>query len=110
MSENLQLWLLFFAVGLSTFLIRLSFIQFHGSTEALIQRSKHILMLLPPAILAALCIPAVIFTRPLTAYQVDYFQLLAALVAILIAKFSRSVFWPVMGGMLCLWLLRFISS
>lgn len=109
MTDNLQLWILFFAVGLGTFLIRLSFIQLHGSAEALIKRSKHILMLLPPAILAALCIPAIIFTRPLTEYQVDYFQLAAALVAILVARFSKSVFWPVAGGMLCLWLLRYVS-
>jgi len=110
MTDNLQLWLLFVAVGVGTFLIRLSFIQLHGSAEALINRSKHILMLLPPAILAALCIPAIVFSRPLTDYQVEYFQLAAALVAILIARFSRSVFWPVVGGMFCLWLLRFISS
>ena len=109
-TENQQLWLLFFAVGLGTFLIRLSFIQLHGSAEDLIRRSKHILMLLPPAILAALCIPAIIFTRPLTDYHVDYSQLAAALVAILIARFSRSVFWPVAGGMLCLWMLHFIHN
>lgn len=105
--DNPTLWMLFFAAGLGTFLVRLSFIQFHGSTEALIQRSKNVLMLLPPAILAALCIPAIVFTRPATEYQVDPVQLIAAAVAILIAKFSRSVFWPVVGGMLCLWLLRF---
>lgn len=105
--DNLTLWMLFFAAGLGTFLVRLSFIQFHGSTEALIQRSKNVLMLLPPAILAALCIPAIVFTRPATEYQIDPVQLMAAAVAILIAKFSRSVFWPVVGGMLCLWLLRF---
>ncbi|MBU2965261.1 AzlD domain-containing protein [Amphritea sp. 2_MG-2023] len=110
MSDNLQLWLLFVAVGLGTFLIRLSFIQFHGSAEALIARSKHVLTLLPPAILAALCIPAIVFTRPLTAYQPDYFQWIAALIAILIARFSRSVFWPVAGGMICLWLLRYLTS
>lgn len=110
MSDNLQLWLLFVAVGLSTFLIRLSFIQLHGSAETLIARSKHVLMLLPPAILAALCVPAIIFTRPLTAYQTDYSQWIAALVAILIAQFSRSVFWPVAGGMICLWVLRYLSN
>lgn len=108
--DNLTLWGLFFAIGLGTFLVRLSFIQLHGSTEALIQRSKHILMLLPPAILAALCIPAILFSRPLTDYQLEYSQLAAALVAILIARFSRSVFWPVVAGMLCLWGLRWLFS
>ncbi len=104
--DNLNLWLLFFAAGLGTFLIRLSFIQLHGSTQALIERSKYILALLPPAILAALCIPGIVFSRPTFEYQVEPAQLVAALVAILIAKFSRSVFWPVVGGMICLWLLQ----
>ena len=108
--DNLTLWMLFFAVGLGTFLVRLSFIQLHGSTEALIKRSKNVLMLLPPAILAALCIPAIVFTRPVNEYQIDPVQLIAAAVTILIAKFSRSVFWPVVGGMLCLWMLRILSS
>lgn len=104
--DDLTLWLLFFAAGLGTFLIRLSFIQFHGSTEALIQRSKTILALLPPAILAALCIPGIVFTRPTSEYQVEPAQLIAGAVAIIIAKLTRSVFWPVVGGMLCLWLLK----
>ena len=104
--DNLTLWLLFFAAGLGTFLIRLSFIQFHGSTEALIQRSKTILALLPPAILAALCIPGIVFSRPTNDFNIEPAQLIAAAVAIVIAKFSRSVFWPVVGGMLCLWLIR----
>ncbi len=106
---NTELWLLFFAVGLGTFLVRLSFIQLHGSAEALIRRSKPILMMLPPAILAALCIPAILFTRPLTDYQLNYDQIIAAIVTILITRFSKSVFWPVVGGMLCLWALRWLN-
>lgn len=108
--DNLTLWSVFFAVGIGTYLVRLSFIQLHGSTQALLERSKHILMLLPPAILAALCIPAVIFQRPSTDYQLDWVQILAGLVTILIAHFSRSVFWPVVGGMICLWLMRWLST
>ncbi|KZM39293.1 hypothetical protein OA92_20605 [Marinomonas sp. SBI22] len=104
--DNLSLWLLFFAAGLGTFLIRLSFIQLHASSAALIERSKPILALLPPGILAALCMPGIVFTRPTNEYQIDPLQILAALVTILIAKYSSSVFWPVVGGMLCLWLLR----
>lgn len=102
------LWLLFLAVGLGTFLVRLSFIQLHGTTQALLQRSRTVLMLLPPAILAALCIPAVLFARPVTNYQLEPVQLVAAAVTILIAKYSRSVFWPIVGGMGCLWLSRWL--
>ena len=107
---NIELWLLFFAIGLGTFLIRLSFIQLHGSADALIQRSKYTLMMLPSAILAALCIPAVLFIRPLAEFQFSYSQFAAAIVTILIARFSKSVFWPVIGGMICLWLLRYITA
>lgn len=107
--DTFTLWLLFFAVGLGTFLVRVSFIELHGATRELLDRSNDILMLLPPAILAALCIPAILFTRPTTQYQLDIAQVLAALVCVLIAKFNRSVFWPVVGGMICLWLLRWLQ-
>jgi len=108
--DTLTLWALFFAVGLATFLVRLSFIQWHDSTQGLLKRSRTVLTLLPPAILAALCIPSILFSRPVTDYHFEPLQLVAALVAIIIAKLSRSVLWPVLGGMLCLWLIRWLMS
>lgn len=101
--DTTTLWLLFLAAGLGTFLIRLSFIEWHGRTRHLLERSRNLLLMLPPAILAALCIPAILFDRPTTEYQLAPEQIAAALVTILIARFSRSVFWSVVGGMLCLW-------
>ena len=44
--DTVTLWLLFFAVGLGTFLVRVSFIELHGATRELLDRSKDILMLL----------------------------------------------------------------
>ncbi|MCV6590100.1 MAG: AzlD domain-containing protein [Marinobacterium sp.] len=110
MNDTLMLWLLFLAAGLGTFLIRLSFIELHGSTRHLLERSRHLLAVLPPAILAALCVPAILFSRPATDYQWAPMQIVAALVTVLIARFSRSVFWPVVAGMLCLWLLNWLAG
>ncbi len=108
--DTLLLWLLFILVGLGTFLVRLSFIELHGSTQELLERSRHILVLLPPAILAALCIPAILFSRPASEFQWDISQIIAAIVAIVITRLSRSVVWPIVGGMLCLWGLRWLLS
>ena len=107
---NTQLWLLFLAIGLGTFLVRLSFIQLQGNANAFTQRAKHVLMIMPPAILAALCIPAVLFDQTLTSPFFSYQQIAAAIVTVLIARYSSSVFWPVIGGMACLWLLRFLTG
>ncbi len=104
------LWGLFMIVGLGTFLIRVSFIQFHGSMQWLLKRSSQVLMLLPPAILAALCVPAILFQRPTTAWVPDYSQILAALVTVLVARHSGSVFWPVITGMACLWGYRWLPG
>lgn len=106
--DTLSLWLLFILVGLGTFLVRLSFIELHGSTQKLLERSRNILALLPPAILAALCIPPILFSRPTSEFQWDITQIAAAIVTVLIARFSRSVFWPIVGGMVCLWGLKWL--
>lgn len=106
--DTLTLWLLFLAIGLGTFLIRLSFIQLHGSMKSLLQRSHKILILLPPAILAALCIPAILFTRPTADYQFSGIQLIAGVIAVVVAHFTRSVFWPVIAGMAVLWFAQWL--
>ncbi|WP_286238861.1 AzlD domain-containing protein [Neptuniibacter halophilus] len=104
-----ELWFLFAAVGLATFLVRLSFIQFHARTDTLIQRYRHVLSLLPAVILAALCAPSLLFSRPIAEFSISAEQLAAATVTIVIARFSRSVLWPVAGGMLTLWMLNSIG-
>lgn len=104
------LWGLFVVVGLGTFLIRVSFIQFHSSMQWLLKRSSQVLMLLPPAILAALCVPAILFQHPFTAWVPDYPQMLAALTTVLVARYSGSVFWPVITGMTCLWGCRWLLN
>jgi branched-subunit amino acid transport protein len=107
---NTQLWLLFFVIGLGTFLVRLSFIQLQDNANAFTQRAKHVLTIMPPAILAALCIPAILFDQKLAPPFFSYHQIAAAIVTVLIAKYSNSVFWPVVAGMACLLLLRYIAG
>ncbi|MEH6578473.1 MAG: AzlD domain-containing protein [Amphritea sp.] len=104
------LWGVFLAVGLGTFLIRLSFVQLHGSMQSVLERCQSILILLPPAILAALCIPSILFEKSATDYVPDLPQVLAAVVTMLLAKFSRSVFWPIVGGMGALWFSRWLMG
>lgn len=106
--DTWTLWGIFLAVGLGTFLIRLSFVQLHGSMQGLLARCQTILIMLPPAILAALCIPGILYNKQSDDYTPDSSQLIAALVTIILAKYCRSVFWPIVGGMGCLWLSRWL--
>lgn len=107
---NLELWLLFVVIGFGTFVVRVSFIQLHDKAEAMIQRSKSILILLPTAVLAALCMPGILFRQPVSENELDYVQMAAAVVAVVMTRLTKSVVWPVIGGMLCLWLLRLIVT
>lgn len=107
--DTLSLWLLFLLAGFGTFLIRLSFIELHGSTQKLLERSRNILALLPPAILAALCMPAIIFSHSPGGDVIDIAQTSAAAGAVIVAILSRNVFWPIATGMLILWFLRLVT-
>jgi branched-subunit amino acid transport protein len=71
-------------------------------------RYQPILTLLPPAILAALCAPSILFNKQIEAETLDFTQLIAALVTIILAKYCRSLLWPIIGGMGCLWIVRWV--
>lgn len=104
--DNSALWMVFLAVGLGTFLLRVSFIELHATLGAHLDRIKPVLLLLPAAILAALCMPAIVFSKQGSEYSLAPSQWLAALCCILVAKLTHNVFWPILAGMLCLWLTR----
>ncbi|SIS90224.1 AzlD domain-containing protein [Neptunomonas antarctica] len=106
--NDLNLWVLFFLCGLATYLIRLSFIQLHGKSGPLLRRSQPVLLLLPPAILAALCIPPIVYSKQAEGLQVELAQILAGCVAVVLAKYFKSLLWPILGGMIFLWGYRWL--
>lgn len=92
------------AGGLGTFLLRLSFIHLLAGRElspALIRVLRYI----PPATLAALILPWVLYTNGALDLSVGNHRLLALLLAALVGGYSRSVLLTLATGMGSLWLL-----
>jgi branched-subunit amino acid transport protein len=93
------------ACGLVTFLIRLSFIAFgHHLPDD--PRIAAVLRYVPPAILGALIAPEIFMVGGSLSASPDNPRLWAALVALLVARLTRSVLATIAAGMAALWLLR----
>ena len=90
------------ACGLVTFLIRLSFIAFgHHLPDD--PRIAAVLRYVPPAILGALIAPEILSVDGGISLTSANPRLWAALVALIIARLTRSVLATIAAGMLALW-------
>ncbi|OIN09175.1 AzlD domain-containing protein [Oceanisphaera psychrotolerans] len=106
MNET-TLWTIFIAVGIGTFLIRLSFIQLHGKGMIRLDNYKKALHLLAPAVLAALSIPAIVQQNKTPEVMASLPALAAALATAILAWRFRGVFWPLCLGMIIFWSLKY---
>ncbi|MCC4262885.1 AzlD domain-containing protein [Oceanimonas baumannii] len=106
MNET-TLWIIFIAVGIGTFLIRLSFIQIHGKGMVRLDKYKKVLHLLAPAVLATLSIPAIVQQNKTPELMASLPALAAAAVTAGLAWRFRGVFWPLCLGMLTFWCMRY---
>lgn len=93
------------ACGLMTFLIRLSFIAFgHHLPDD--PRISAVLRYVPPAILGALIAPEIFMLGSNLNVTLDNPRLWAALVALLVARLTRSVLATIAAGMAALWMVQ----
>jgi branched-subunit amino acid transport protein len=103
----MRLWIIVAAMGLVTYGIRLSVLVFvHHS--ALPRGARDALRFVTPAVLAAIILPAVIYTRgagPFDATPGNE-RLVAALLAAAVAWATKSVWATIAVGMSALWLLQ----
>jgi len=104
MSEWSQ-WLVFIAIGLGTFALRLSFVELHGLLR-LPSGLRRALVYVPPSVLAALVLPAVVFEGRPAHFDWTNPQLPAALMAGWVAWKTRSTLLTLASGMTALWVLR----
>ncbi len=93
------------ACGLVTFLIRLSFIAFGHQLPA-DPRISALLRYVPPAILGALIGPEIFMVGGGLNATPDNPRLWAALVALLVARLTRSVLATIAAGMAALWAIQ----
>lgn len=102
------LWGTILAAGLCTWLLRLSFIEAWRwlSIPPLVDRA---LRYVPPAVMAALVLPALLRSGGAIDVSPDNLRLLAGIAAAGIAWYSRSVLLTLAAGMGTLWLLQALA-
>lgn len=107
MEGALKLWLVILAVGALNYLSRLSFIAAFGrrSMPAWLVRP---LKFVPAAMLTALILPMIVGAPALGADAWTQPKVPAAIVAAVVAWFTRSTLKTLAAGMLALWLLRWL--
>ena len=103
--STIPLLLTMAACGLVTFLIRLSFIAF-GQHLPDDPRIAAVLRYVPPAILGALIAPEIFMVGGNLSALPDNPRLWAALVALLVARLTRSVLATIAAGMAALWAIQ----
>jgi len=101
------IWAAVAVIGLATFGIRLSFIYLFGRVDEVPDRVERVLRFVPPAVLAALTVPALVTLRPTATATLLDERLLAGLAAALVAWRTEDVFATIAAGMATLWVLRF---
>lgn len=99
------LWILIAFIGLGTFGLRLSFIHFWGRIRLpdIVHRA---LRFIPPAVLSALVVPALVRPEGFIDFSPHNLRLFAGLIAAAVALLTRNVLLTLIVGMGALWLLQ----
>jgi len=108
MDATLKLWMVIFAVGLINYLSRLSFIAVFArrSMPPLLARA---LKYVPAAMLTALVLPMIMGDAAAGGAVPFNPKAGAAVLAGVVAFYTRSTLWTLGGGMAALWLLQALS-
>jgi branched-subunit amino acid transport protein len=106
--SDFSMWMVFVAVGVGTFLIRLSFIELYGKLRIPTLLSQA-LVYVPASVLAALVLPAIVFSNGTNTLALTDARLPAAVVAVLVAWFSKNTILTLIAGMGSLWILQYLG-
>jgi branched-subunit amino acid transport protein len=105
----MQLWLTVLAVGIFTYLQRVSFIATDEGLP-LSSRFRRGLRFVPISVLAALIVPELLLVDGTFSMALTNSRLLAGSVAVALAWRSRSILWTLLGGMGVLLLAEWLLS
>lgn len=99
------IWMIFIAIGIGTYGLRLSFILILGRMGDPPPYLSGLLRFIPATVLAALIAPtlAVLSVDPGVGFEVDYAKVAACLVAVGIAWRTENVLATICGGLGVLW-------
>jgi branched-subunit amino acid transport protein len=101
----MNIWLVMLFGGLITFGVRFSLIYLFGTFEVpeTIRKALHYV---PPAVLSAIIFPELFLRNGTLDLSLGNTHLLAGLVAILVAWFSKNTLVTILAGILALFLLK----
>jgi len=102
----MNIWLVLLLGGLITFGMRFSLIYLFGRFHVpdALRKALHYV---PPAVLSAIIFPELFIHDETLNLSLDNYRLIAGLVAILVAWFTKSILITILAGMLALFLLQF---
>jgi branched-subunit amino acid transport protein len=103
-----SVWGVIVAIGVVTFLIRVSFIALFGRLDTVPPRVEQALRFVPAAVLSALVAPALVTVEPTVVGTLTSDRLVAGAVAAAVAWRTENVFATIGVGMVALWTLRFL--
>ncbi|OGO35287.1 MAG: branched-chain amino acid ABC transporter permease [Chloroflexi bacterium RBG_16_57_11] len=103
----MSFWWVMIIAGLATFAIRATFILLIGQREIppLLRRA---LYFIPPAVLTAIILPELVLPRGQLNLSLTNPNLLAGIVAVLVAWRTRSVLLTILVGMAVFWAARMV--
>jgi len=102
----MSVWLVMLVGGFITFGMRFSLIYLFGKFH-IPETLRKALHYVPPAVLSAIVFPELLLRQGVLNLSLDNDRLLAGLIAILVAWFSRNTLLTILVGMLALFLLQF---
>lgn len=102
----MSVWLVMVIGGLITFGMRFSLIYLFGKFH-IPETLRKALHYVPPAVLSAIVFPELLLHQGRLDLSLDNDRLIAGLIAVLVAWFSRNTLITILLGMLALFLLQF---
>lgn len=103
----MNIWLVMLLGGLITFGMRFSFIYLFGRfvIPEVMRRALHYV---PPAVLSAIIFPEILMSQGRLVLSLENDRLLAGLVAVLVAWFTKNTLLTILAGMAALLILQFM--
>jgi branched-subunit amino acid transport protein len=101
----MNIWLIMLIGGLITFGIRFSLIFLFGKFE-IPETMRKALHYVPPAVLSAIIFPELLYRSNQLDVSLGNIRLLAGIVAILVAWFSKNTLLTILAGMIALFVLQ----
>ena len=102
----MNIWLVMILGGLITFAIRFVLIYLFGRFE-IPETVRKALHYVPPAVLSAIIFPELFIRDDVLNLSFENYRMLAGLVAIFVAWFSKNILITILAGMVTLFLLQF---